>query len=593
MELRQTLCLVLPFLAVVVQAQVGPTPYTYDCRRSQAGCKNEGTCDTADGKCLCPVGFQEDDCRQITSDVTTCSDDACQNNANCTRDGKCVCNSNTYGPTCANARVAVWCSQTEMFVNIYPHGDSDFSGIIFLSTRSPGQNGRSLQRCHFKNVSSVDVSAHAYVTDANGSPPQLSGFFKVLPFSQSAGDTSGDFCVAAETHDREHRTDHVQRVVVEYNGEIISSLDQVFLFNCSVSKTANLTTLSSASAMSVTILDDDYQVVNVTEKLDPVTFVIQDANTKRRVTNNVNLGDPLDLVFTLRISRSDLDGNDTSSEVVAGFKVTSCTASNSLSASIHFLVDDCPGQGSELLYRGHVTQKDDAQGKTTVIPLNAFRFVGEQDVVSFTCTIHLCSLGQLKANPDACKKRACPGDNSQVDEDSNGNSTDTGTGTDPDNGADSGNTTSAPAGNVTSAPAGETVTGNSTDTATGNGTDSSAEPSTSVRRKREAANEREQEREVTQSISVTSGLENPRKDETFQTETKDLGCEQSQMVLLIIVFAVVVASLLIVIIVLVICMLRKRMKVVEAPDMTSTGTGSQGHYSLPRVSFAGSVDTAM
>ena len=63
----------------------------------------------------------------------------------------------------------------------------------------------------------------------------------------------------------------------------------------------------------------------------------------------------------------------------------------------------CPAPDSDLLYRGIVLQTD-TNGEKTLIPINAFRFVGSQDQVAFTCQITLCTVAEVTADATACRK---------------------------------------------------------------------------------------------------------------------------------------------------------------------------------------------
>ncbi|XP_070174759.1 EGF-like domain-containing protein 2 [Littorina saxatilis] len=570
MGLTRRVLLLLPAIMVLVTGQGGPTAYPYDCRRTSVTCANNATCNFDDGVCACPDGFEGDDCKLDKSrEKTTCPDETCENNAICYDNNgtdACYCDSNTYGTKCENPRVTVWCTGSEMFINVYPHGDANFTGNLFISTLN--NDGRNRSECILKNVaddSPPDLAAnYAYVKTVQDETPALKGYYIGIPHAAADG---VEACRDAEMENGNDSTKYTQRVVVEYNNKIISGVDQVISFTCDVLKTAG--NLESNNTMSVKILgSDDYDKLNATDTIEPVTFTIETPEGTT-VTNTVGLGDPLNLVF-------ELQSND--GAAYDSFKVTQCTATNSAtgdnSADIEFLTNDCPAPGSELLYRGNIAQTSNEEVKKTTIPLSAFRFVGSIDQVAFTCTLKLCTV----LDSAECTKTKCSG---EPEVDNTANNTDTGSANDTDtgslNGTDTGTLNGTDTGTTNATADGTNDTTNGTDTVT-------SPPG--VRRKR-AANNDDKEQEVTRSISVSSGYPKNEEEEEDPPSVQDQDCMQhTQVVTVIIIFSVVLLLMLLLIIALVVCLLRSRSKVVDAPDMTSN---TMSRYSLPRLSVATSI----
>ncbi|XP_076455662.1 EGF-like domain-containing protein 2 isoform X2 [Babylonia areolata] len=541
----------LTVLTVWVTAQdTKPTQFDYDCRRTNVNCEqDQSECNITAGSCNCEaaVGYEGHDCGLETSKKTTCAENQCENNGVCLQDNACYCNSNTYGDKCENPRVMMLCTETEMFINVFPHGE--FAGKIFL--RKTDGTGKDTPECQLTAVNNEllipDLTGLDFVKTVQGETPVLQGFF----ISQNH---EGGACQSATQTDMEDRTDYLQQVIIEYNTMLVSSVDQIITFNCSVSKTAGDTPFASSNAMDVSLAGDDYQPVNVTDTIEPVLFEIVNPVTTSVITNNINLGDPLDLKFTLQTKSESESSNGSFTD----FKVTSCRASNGQppadendTPGTEFLFEDCPKTGMEMLYRGLVRQETAEDGtKTTTVPLKAFRFVGTYDSVAFTCSIKLCTAD----NSAECVKNKCLGD--------------------PDTDGGDGEDTPVPPV-TTDAPAESTA--------------APVETPGVRRRKRSIDEQQEEQKNLTRSIQVNSrggsaqagtgnDAESPKAEE-------EIDCMQrSEVVIIIVIFVVILCLLVVVVVVMVVSLLRSRQKVVSASDMSTVDT--QSRYSLPRLSLA-------
>ncbi|KAL8601336.1 hypothetical protein ACOMHN_054629 [Nucella lapillus] len=575
---QQLLLLLLLSILTVWTAAQSPKPaaYPWDCRRTNVNCQNAGTCNITSGGCSCSVGFEGHDCGLQTNrkQGDACSAaDQCKNNGVCLTGPACYCGSDTYGAKCQNPRVEMWCSETEMFINIYPHADGIFSGKIYLKKDSG--DSASDTKCLFSAVNTAtntpDLAKYTYVkTVENISPTGMAGFYisqKHVPVVNST-----KACQAAKMVNATERTDYLRTVVIVYNSAMTTSVDSKVIVNCSLIKTAENKQYASVNALSVPLDSDDLSPVNVTDTIVPVTFDIQNPTDNTVITNNVNLGDALNLVFTMNIVENSAGA------ALKEFKVTGCTATNGQTAladrsnSIEFLQNDCPKQGSEMLWRGQVTQTKTATKVHTVLPLSAFRFVGNFDAVAFTCSLKLCTAESLTNDSTACTKNVCPDQPS-----SPVTPTPPANATTPDA---SGNTTTTPvSGNTTTTP----VSGDTP--ASGTATTAPTDGGTRRRRRRSADS---QDPKVTKSINVNSAATgatgSKTKPVTKEEETVEDCMQRSEVVIIIAIFTVILFLLLLALVIIVVNFLRSRQKVVNTPAPSCAD--SQCHYSLPRLSLA-------
>ncbi|KAK7485060.1 hypothetical protein BaRGS_00023699 [Batillaria attramentaria] len=439
-----TAILFLCFLGTVT-AQLG-----YDCRRKGMSCKGvAATCPMMGTLCTCPDGSEGYDCGLTTANIDPqCSSGTgtapqCENEATCLNGDSCYCNQETYGSKCQNYRVAVWCSETEMFINVNP--DGAFEGKVFVSADlETDDSPRDVADCQLTQIATgVPASLPPYVLDANqAQPTELAGYFiQILHTPGGVSPVCGDAVPVQVTNESDTtqviRTDYIRQVAIEYNPNVMSSLDQML------------------------------NQVNISDTIEPIRFEILDA-FGRAITNSVKLGDDINLKFTLV------------SQEYAKIKIKDCKATSGAegASEITFFTDNCPATDWAELFRGYMVE--DEATKSATLKLSAFRFIGDSDTVTFICSCKLCT----DANLAECERNAACAEPSN---------TTSGDGTSDQSGGDQGST--AAPGAPTTAPGAPTA-------APGAPTTAPNAPPAGVRRKRAALKD---ETELRKGITVRTG----------------------------------------------------------------------------------------
>lgn len=418
-----------------------------------------------------------------------------------------------------------------MFISVNPEVP-DFNGALFVSAEDI-TGAKDNPKCSMlapENKFPNSAAVPDWVRVANGGvvPTGLQGFFLEIDHNTPANGGTSQCGSAVVTQGENGSKSYTRRVAIEYNSNLLTSLDQMLNVVCTLQNTSDLKTNSSFTAV---IANNNYQQVNISDTIEPVSFEILDAANKP-ITSEIHLGDQVNLKFKVIFP------------TYTALKVKECNATNGQvggTAQINFLKNDCPVLEWGALFRGDVLVN--GTEKSSTVPLSAFRFNGNISTVMFVCSLQLCT----EANADACNRSAC--------------------------GAAPSNTPTI----TTQAPPDTTRPDTETSTAA-----PTPGPDAQVRRKR--ASGLQEQAQLSKSVQVLAGDETSSVQGTPSTVSDKDCMDHNEVVIIIVTFSVALALMLILIAVLVIQRLRSRVKVVNDSDVASVD--SQSHYSLPRLSAA-------
>ncbi|XP_048257163.1 EGF-like domain-containing protein 1 [Haliotis rufescens] len=120
---------------LVLTLSLGLAQATYDCRRPNQACLNNGNCTFTSPNCTCTTEYSGYDCglQLVNVDQHNCTTTTCVNGSTCYDDGtgaKCYCDSEHYGDMCEKDRFSLTCVADLMVIGINPYSTSGFEAFV-------------------------------------------------------------------------------------------------------------------------------------------------------------------------------------------------------------------------------------------------------------------------------------------------------------------------------------------------------------------------------------------------------------------------------------------------------------------------------
>ncbi|XP_041362570.1 EGF-like domain-containing protein 2 isoform X2 [Gigantopelta aegis] len=357
------------------------TSGSYNCKRTGQDCANGGTCQD-DGTCDCDSSFIGPDCR-VAAAVTQNANPPCTSSDTCgppnngvcgkssNNDVMCVCNAgwdaqSQTDPKCTSGRYKVVCSHDRMIININPYGT--FTGQIYVwnkpdCTITDNYDTLSPSQTQFVGGKVREI-LHNDVTCGSVTPVSENGVTK-----------------------------YTRDVLVLYNQDYVSSLDEVLTVECTVDENNNV----FSYGIDTNALDKSHLTNSkAANELQPVSIEVMVDGIPLTAGNSVNVGQTLS--FTLSV------GSGLSTLLLYGVRID-----NAMDSDNQFL--DLLENGCKSVTRGSdiwVSLPQDVDGPNKVkFEVKVFVFT-KSSTLKVTFTTRVCA----SVSDALCTRIPCSGSQS-------------------------------------------------------------------------------------------------------------------------------------------------------------------------------------
>ncbi|XP_071093028.1 EGF-like domain-containing protein 2 [Haliotis cracherodii] len=355
---------------LVLTLSLGLAQATYDCRRPNQACLNNGNCTFTSANCTCTPEFSGYDCglELVNVDQRSCTISTCVNGSTCYDDGtgaKCYCDSEHYGDMCEKDRFSLTCVADLMVIGINPYSSSGFDAFV--------EDKKGIAGCDSQGVPNPAIKFDKIPDSWEGH------YIKVEHDSAACGPS-----VPVITGDKKEFN---RVVVVKYSPNLLTDIDDRYYVKCILEK--NVVVDSRVVRINVTGVHSQH-VVSRTDIAKAVDFFLV-------VSGDSYTGDPVDVGTELKFIFG-VQGVYTSLRVEEG------EANNTISndtKTLKLIEGSCVHTDGFPVISEAVTP-DSSNKQELNLKIRAFHFDGNDKVI-FSFRVRVC----VAADNSTCEPVNC------------------------------------------------------------------------------------------------------------------------------------------------------------------------------------------